>query len=92
MDAEAERYVRYCTRCQASAKSADKAAVAADRSVPTPETPWTKLTLDVTGPFCDAPTSQKYIVVAIDYTSKFAALHSCTDISSILFKHQSPKI
>ena len=82
MDAEAERHVRYCTGCQASAKSADKAEVAANRSVPTPVAPWTKLALDITGPFYDAPTSQKYIVVAIDYTSKFAALHSCTDISS----------
>ena len=64
MDAEAERHVRFCTGCQASAKSSDKAIVTADRSVP--ETPWTKLALDITGPFCDAPTSQKYIVVAID--------------------------
>ena len=82
MDAEAERHVRYCTGCQASSKSADKAEVTANRSVPTPAAPWTKLALDITGPFYDAPTSQKYIVVAIDYTSKFAALHSCTDISS----------
>ena len=82
MDAEAERHVRFCTGCQASAKSFNKTIITADRSVLTPETPWTKLALDITGPFCDAPTSQKYIVVAIDYTSKFAAIHSCTDISS----------
>ena len=82
MDAETECHVRFCTGCQASAKSPDKAIITADRSVPTLETPWTKLALDIIAPFCDAPTSQKYIFVAIDYTSKFAAIHSCTDISS----------
>ena len=82
MDTEAERHVHYCTECQASTKSADKAEVAANRSVPTLVALWTKLALDITGPFYDAPTSQKHIVVTIDYMSKFAALHSCTDISS----------
>ena len=35
--------------------------------------PWTSLV---------APSTQRYIVAAIDYTSKFAAIHSCADITS----------
>ena len=38
--------------------------------------------IDITGPFVVAPSTQRYIVAAIDYTSKFAAIHSCADITS----------
>ena len=82
MDAEAESHVRHCIGCQASSKSADKVYAKADKSVPVPEEVWTKIALDITGPFVVAPSNQKYIVAAIDYTLKFAAIHSCTDITS----------
>ena len=82
MDAEAEHYVRHCNGCQASSKSADKVTTMASESVPIPSVAWTKLALDITGPFVVAPSMQRYIVAAIDYTSKFAAIHSCADITS----------
>ena len=82
MDAAAENHVRHCIGCQASSKSADKADTSANQGVSIPDTTWTKLALDITGPFIDAPHSQRYIVAAIDYTSKYAAIHSCNTITS----------
>ena len=82
MDAAAENHVRHCIGCQASSKSADKADTSANQEVSIPDTTWTKLALDITGPFIDAPHSQRYIVAAIDYTSKYATIHSCNTITS----------
>ena len=82
MDAEAEHYVRHCNGCQASSNSADKVITMVSETVPIPSVAWMKLALDITGPFVVAPSTQRYIVAAIDYTSKFAAIHSCADITS----------
>ena len=83
MDVTAGNHVRHCIACQASSKSADKADTLVNQEIPIPATPWTKLALDITGPFIDAPHSQRFIVVAIDYTSKYAAIHSCNNVTSV---------
>ena len=82
MNIAAENYVRHCIACQASSKSADKADTLASQEIPVPDAPWTKLALVITGLFIDAPHSQRSIVVAIDYTSKYAAIHSCNEVTS----------
>lgn len=87
MDAEAESHVRHCISCQASRKSTDKADTSASIQVSVPETPWTKLALDITGPFNTAPSNLQYVVALIDYSSKYAVIHSCTDITSTSIIH-----
>ena len=54
MDTAAENHVRHCIACQASPKSSEKADTSAYQEIPIPGTPWTKLALDITGPFIDA--------------------------------------
>ena len=87
MDSGAESYVRYCSGCQASSKTDDKADTAANLHIPKPDVPWTKVAIDITGPFIVALSSQKYVITLIDYTSKYVFLDTCTDITSATIMH-----
>lgn len=53
-----------------------------DIQIPIPSEPWKKLAIDITGPFAIAPQSQRYVVVIIDYYSKFPEVLLTNDISS----------
>ena len=81
MDKEIEHFVRNCLPCQDSAKSAPKLHIEPYR-IPLPDSPWEKLAIDITGPFDNAPHNMKFIVVLIDYYSKFPEILCTTDITS----------
>ncbi|GFO47389.1 Zf-h2c2 and rve domain containing protein [Plakobranchus ocellatus] len=69
-DKDIENFVKHCAGCQLSDKSLAPANVSAT-SIPLPESPWQKVAIDVTGPFLIAPQSSKFLMVLIDYKSKF---------------------
>ncbi len=51
-------------------------------SVPKPLEPWTKVRIDIAGPFAGAPVHQQYIVTIIDYTTDFPECLLMTLITS----------
>ncbi len=81
MDKQGEQFVKNCAACNDSEKS-HKAIKAPPQPIPVPQRPWTKLAIDVTGPFANAPNHQRFIVVLIDYTSSFPEVLLTGDITS----------
>ncbi len=70
-----------CQGCQFSEKTTPPSPVPAI-SVPRPSCPWSKVGIDIAGPFANAPTNQKYIVTVIDYASNYPECLLTTDIRS----------
>lgn len=83
MDAEVTRLVTDCKHCQSSDKVlAGRARPAPLQPVDIPETPWTKLGLDIVGPINTAPLSQRYVIVLVDYTSKWPEMGMVSSVES----------
>ncbi len=57
--------VSQCQGCQFSEKTTPPSPVPAI-SVPKLSCPWSKVGIDIAGPFADAPTNQKYIMTVTD--------------------------
>lgn len=70
MDAAIKNHVKFCLPCQDSAKS-HKVIVPDGGPIEKPDRPWSKLAIDITGPFANAPFNQRYIVVVLDYYSSY---------------------
>ena len=70
MDKDIGEFIRHCLPCQDSSKSAPKMKIP-EKTIPTPTVSWKKIAIDITGPFANAPRNMSYIVVVIDYYSKF---------------------
>ncbi len=67
--------------CQFSEKSTPSAKDP-PIEVPKPVECWTKVGLDIAGPFADGPSHQKFIVTVIDYASNYPECLFTTDIRS----------
>ncbi len=63
--------VSQCTGCQTSEKSVPQPRSLTSR-YQNPLTCWTKVGLDISGPFANAQGHQKFIVTVIDYVSNFS--------------------
>ena len=70
MNDDIERFVKHCQACESSTKSL-KPNVLPRISIQPPTTAWTKLAIDIAGPYYTAPTGRRFIVTIIDYYSKF---------------------
>ena len=70
MDRQVEHYVKNCVPCNDSEKS-HKTVKAPPQPIPVPDEKWSKLAVDITGPFANVPQHQRFIVVLIDYTTSF---------------------
>ena len=81
MDNAVTEFIRHCTSCQDSAKSAPRHHIP-DTRVPEPTTAWHKLAIDITGPFSNAPPHMSNIVVVIDYFTKFPEILCTSDITA----------
>ncbi len=81
MSAQVEALVAHCLGCQFCEKSSPPAGIP-KIVVPCPEVCWTKVRIDIAGPFADAPQNQHYIVTAIDYTSNYPECLLTSDIHS----------
>jgi hypothetical protein len=81
IDGDVETFVRDCVACIVSGKSV--------RPVPgplqpaqLPSGPWRKLALDFAGEFFAAPAHQRYLLVAMDYYSKWPEVALCGSATS----------
>lgn len=76
MDMDIERYVRNCAACVISGKSVRPSAGPLI-PIQLPKGPWRKLSLDFAGEFIAAPVHQRYIIVAMDYFTKWPEVTVC---------------
>jgi hypothetical protein len=81
MRTDVDRLIRHCQGCQASDKSNSPASVPTT-IIPTPSKVWEKLAIDITGPFSTAPKNQQFVVVLIDYFSKYPEILTTGSITS----------
>ena len=80
-DKAVEEFVRRCTACQQSDKSVAPSRVPTAK-VPTPTKPWRKLAIDIAGPYAVAPFSERFVVVLMDYHSKYPEILVTGNITS----------
>jgi transposase InsO family protein len=76
IDRSIEDYVRDCVACVVSGKSV-RPVPGPLQPAPLPQGPWRKLALDFAGEFVAAPAHQRYLLVAIDYYSKWPEVAMC---------------
>lgn len=81
IDADVERFVRDCQPCIVSGKSLRPSAGPL-LPVPRPDVAWRKISLDIAGEFVAAPTQHRYMIVAIDYHSKWPETATCSRVTS----------
>ncbi len=81
MSVQVEDLVTRCLGCQFSEKSSPPAGIP-KIVVPWPEVCWTKVGINIAGPFANAPQNQHYIVTAIDYMSNYPECRLTSDIHS----------
>lgn len=87
IDKAIENFVRECTACIVSGKSV-RPVPGPLLPVPLPSGPWRKLALDFAGEFTIAPAHQRYLLVAMDYYSKWPEVALCgspTSAAAITF-------
>ena len=80
-DKAVETLVKHCAGCQQSDKSVAPTKVPTT-TIPLPDKPWQKLAIDVTGPFLIAPQSSRFLVVLIDYHSKYPEVLMSSSVTS----------
>lgn len=81
IDADVERFVRDCVPCVISGKSV-RPSPGPLHPVPLPSGPWRKLSLDIAGEFVAAPRAHRYMLVAIDYFSKWPEARTVEYVTS----------
>ncbi len=81
LSVQVDECVAHSPGCQYSEKSTPPAKVP-NISVLTPLESWTKVGMDIAGPFADAPAHQQYIVTIIDYATNFPKCLLTTSITS----------
>ena len=81
IDTDVEAFVRDCTACIVSGKSV-RPVPGPLQPAPLPSGPWRKLALDFAGEFVVAPAHQRYLLVAMDYYSKWPEVALCGSATS----------
>ncbi|MCP4341098.1 MAG: hypothetical protein GY799_19970, partial [Desulfobulbaceae bacterium] len=67
---EVEEFVNNCHACAESGKTSIQEKVPTGAVEP-PQAPWQRICIDITGLFWTAPKHEEYIVIAMDYFSKW---------------------
>lgn len=81
IDGDVETFVRDCAACIVSGKSA-RPVPGPLQPVPLPSGPWRKLALDFAGEFTAAPAHHRYLLVAMDFYSKWPEVALCGSATS----------
>jgi RNase H-like domain found in reverse transcriptase/Reverse transcriptase (RNA-dependent DNA polymerase)/Integrase zinc binding domain/Integrase core domain len=81
IDKHLEQFVQACMPCIVSGKSI-RPAPGPLQPVPLPAGPWKKLSLDIAGEFITAPHHQRFIIVAMDYYTKWPEAAVCGHATS----------
>ncbi|KAI9558444.1 hypothetical protein GHT06_015230 [Daphnia sinensis] len=79
------RYVKSCMACQARKKGAYR-RVPGFLEISQVERPFDRVGMDILGPFPRTTFGNRYIVVAVDYVTKWAFF-----VSEIVFRHGDPR-
>ncbi len=78
---EVDNHIRHCEACQASGKSSKPEPVLVI-AIPPAVFPFSKLGIDITGPFFTAPHHQRLVMVIEDYFSKWPEILLTRNITS----------
>lgn len=81
MNAEVRSAVCACKICNTSDKSA-KTSPTPLQPVPLPERPWSKVGIDVVGPFERAEPACRYAITLVDYFSKWPEVQFCPNVTT----------
>ena len=81
MNSDIERHVQHCLPCQDSNK-AHKPTTINPTHLNTPTKPWSRIAIDIAGPFHVAPQHQRFVTTAIDCFSKFPEILLSNDVTS----------
>nr|XP_054765813.1 uncharacterized protein K02A2.6-like [Lytechinus pictus] len=81
IDKIVEETIKRCVTCQENDKS-HRTHSAPMQSVEFPNSPWEKISIDITGPFENAPHDQRYAIVVVDYHSKWPEVAFCSNVTS----------
>ena len=81
IDADIERYVKDCSGCVISGKSV-RPSPGPLQPVILPSGAWRKLSLDIAGEFVAAPRGHRFMLVAVDYYSKWPETATCESVTS----------
>ncbi|XP_064463094.1 uncharacterized protein K02A2.6-like [Ornithodoros turicata] len=81
MDKRVEQLVGSCNVCQSADKSA-KTTVPPLHPVPFPTAPWSKLAIDIVGPFDHLPAHCKYAITLVDYHSKWPEIAFASSVTT----------
>nr|XP_054930704.1 uncharacterized protein LOC129386641 [Dermacentor andersoni] len=81
LDKQVETAIRKCTVCQSADKSA-KSYPTPLQPVALPDKPWSKIAIDIVGPFERAPADCRFVISVVDYFSKWPEVAFCRDVSS----------
>ena len=84
MDSQVERHViKHCIACQDSAAKVPSTRIEPPTQSTTTTQSWPKIALDICEPFAtSSPRSQRFIAVAIDYTSGYPEVLLSDDVTS----------
>ncbi len=81
LDSQVEQVVKCCEGCQKSAKSQPPDPIPKLR-IQKPDHAWSRIGIDVAGPFSTAPHREQFVVSVIDHYSGFPEVLLTTDIRS----------
>ena len=82
MDKQVMAVVNSCLKCQNNDKSI-KQKTAPLIPVPYPEKPWSKLAIDIVGPFERASSECRYAITLIDYYSKWPEVGFTSSVTTV---------
>lgn len=87
MHVDAEKQLRKCSAFQ---RHASNSLCPKNMMIPvTSAWPFQKLAIDITGPFLEAPGRVKFLIVSIDYFTKWIEAKPLTTINSAIVKNSS---
>lgn len=81
MNAEVKQAVHACDICKTADKST-RTATTPLQPVPLPDRPWSKVGIDIVGPFERAPPAYRYVITLVDYFSKWPEVQFCSSVTT----------
>ncbi len=82
LDSQVEQLVKCCEGCQMSSKSQPPDPIL-KWAIPKPDKPWSRVAIDISGPFHTVPQKEQFVVSVVDYFSGFLEVLLATDIRSV---------
>ncbi|KAK6169762.1 hypothetical protein SNE40_020751 [Patella caerulea] len=81
MDTMIDHVIKNCVHCNTSDKPYQYIA-APLTPIPLPERVWQKLALDIQGPYLEAKAQHKFVIVMVDFYSKWIEVKFCSTVTT----------